>query len=87
MKLHIGNLSREVTDAQLSDMITAIARPTSVEIVRDPGGVSKGYGFAEFATDDEARAVISGLDGRAIGGQAVKLGEAKPRRSGVTVRP
>ena len=87
MKLHIGNLSRDITDAQLSDMITPIARPTSVEIVRDHGGVSKGYGFAEFATDDEARAVISGLDGRAIGGQSLKLGEAKPRRSGATVRP
>jgi RNA recognition motif-containing protein len=81
MKLHIGNLPKSVTDAELSQMISAIAQPTSVEIVKDFGGTSKGFGFAEFASDDEARAVITGMDGREVGGQALKLGEAKPRRT------
>jgi len=80
MKLHIGNLSTEVTDSQLSDLITAIAPPTSLEIIRDRDGSSKGFGFAEFATDDEARAVIAGMSGREVGGKALRVGEARPRR-------
>jgi len=80
MKLHIGNPSKNVTDAELTNMIVAIAKPTSVEIVKDHAGVSKGFGFAEFATDDDARAVISRMNGQELGGQALKLGEAKPRR-------
>ncbi len=87
MKLHIGNLSKGVTEAELSDVIMTIARPSSVEIIRDPAGLSKGFGFAEFATDNEAQAVMSGLNGRDIGGQQLKVGVAKPRRSGAEVRP
>jgi len=81
MKLHIGNLPTTVTDQELSEMITPIAPPTSVEIVRDRGGVSKGYAFVEFATDDQAKAVLSGMNGREISGKALKLGEARPRKS------
>ena len=84
MKLHIGNLPTTVTDKDLSEMITTIAPATSVEIVKDQAGVSKGYAFAEFATDDEARAVISGMNGREVSGQALKLGEARPRKSAST---
>jgi RNA recognition motif-containing protein len=61
-------------------MITPIAPPTSLEIVRDRSGVSKGFGFAEFATDDEAKAVITGLNGRDVAGNVLKIGEARPRK-------
>jgi RNA recognition motif-containing protein len=81
MKLHIGNLPKNVTDAELTEMIKVIAPPTTVEIVKDFAGISKGFGFADFATDDDARAVISAMDGRDVGGQALKLGQAKPRRT------
>ena len=81
MKLHIGNLPTSVTDKDLSEMITPIAPATSIEIVKDQAGVSKGYAFAEFATDDQARAVITGMNGREVSGQALKLGEARPRKS------
>lgn len=81
MKLHIGNLSKDVTDTQLSELITTIAQPTSIEIIRDRDGSSKGFGFAEFATDDEARAVITGIGGREVDGKALKIGEAKPRKN------
>lgn len=81
MKLHIGNLSKDTTDAQLSGLITAIAKPTSLEIIRDRDGSSKGFGFAEFATDDEARAVIDQMSGREVDGKALKIGEAKPRKN------
>lgn len=80
MKLHIGNLPTSLTDTELTEMITPLASPSSVEIVRDRSGVSKGFGFAEFATDDEARAVITGLNGRDVAGKVLKLGEARPRK-------
>ncbi|HUP62365.1 MAG TPA: RNA-binding protein [Thermoanaerobaculia bacterium] len=80
MKLHIGNLAKSVTDAELKELIAPIAQPTSLEIIRDRTGVSKGFGFAEFATDAEANAVIAGMNGHDLGGQALKLGEARPRK-------
>ena len=81
MKLHIGNIPKNVSDAELNQLVTAIAPALSVEIVRDGAGVSKGFGFADFTSDDEARAVLTGLNGREVGGQALKLGEAKPRKT------
>ena len=81
MKLHIGNLPKTVTEAELSEVLTAIAKPTSLEIIRDQSGVSKGFGFAEFATDDEAKAVIAGVNGRDLGGNELRLGEARPRKT------
>lgn len=82
MKLHIGNLSRNTTDTQLSDLITPIAKPTSIEIIRDRDGSSKGFGFVEFATEDEARAVITGMTGRELDGKELRVAEAKPRPQG-----
>jgi len=81
MKLHIGNLSKSVTETELKDLITPFGAPATVEIVKDHLGTSKGFAFAEFADADHARAVISGLDGKEIGGQTVKIGEARPRKS------
>jgi RNA recognition motif-containing protein len=84
MKLHIGNLAHNITDAELNDMITAIAPPKSVEIIRDRTGASKGFGFADFESADQAQAVIAGMNGREVSGQALKLGEAKPRKTDVS---
>ena len=80
MKLHFGNLAKSVTEKELKDLVTPHGAPTSLEIVRDQSGASKGFGFAEFDSADQARAVIAALDGKEIGGQVVKIGEARPRR-------
>lgn len=84
MRLHIGNLPKNVTEAELTALITPFAAPTSLEIIKDVAGGSKGFGFADFAADDEAKAVITGLDGKEMDGQTLKVGEARPRnvRSG-----
>ena len=81
MKLHIGNLSKSVTEAELKTLITPFGTPASVEIIKDHDGASKGFAFAEFADDGQARAVISGLDGKDVGGQMVKVAEARPRKA------
>ena len=80
MKLHIGNIAANVTDAELKTAIDAFGETSSVEIVRDRSGASKGFGFAEFANADHAKAAIAGLDGKDISGQAVKVAEARPRK-------
>ena len=82
MKLHVGNLSKQTTDEQLNELATEYGSPTSATVVMDQkSGESKGFGFIEFATDDEARAAITGLDGREMEGKSLKVSEAKPRKA------
>ena len=80
MKLHIGNLPKTLTEPELTDLITPFAQPTSVEIVKDSAGTSRGYAFVVL-TDAEGTAVTTGLDGKEVGGQTLKVGEARPRKS------
>jgi RNA recognition motif-containing protein len=50
-------------------------------------GTSKGFGFLEFSNEDEARAAITGLDGRDVNGRAVKVNESRPRNAGPQASP
>jgi cold-inducible RNA-binding protein len=80
MKLHVGNLSKQVTDTQLNDLSVPYGKVVSANVATErSSGDSKGFGFVEFSNDDEARAAITGLDGRDVNGQALKVSEAKPR--------
>jgi len=80
MKLHVGNLSKQVTDAQLNDLAVPFGKIVSANVATErSNGESKGFGFVEFSTADEARAAMTGLDGRDVNGQALKVSEAKPR--------
>ena len=80
MKLHIGNLAKATTDAELKELISAYAPPVTLEIIRDSAGTSKGFAFAEFSTDEEAHAVVSGLNGKEVAGNELRLGEARPKK-------
>lgn len=78
MKLHLGNLSKEISDEQLKDMVTAYGTPETAEVARDrQNGQSKGFGFVTFSSADEAKAAIAGLDGKEFNGQAIKVSEAR----------
>jgi RNA recognition motif-containing protein len=80
MKLYIGNLSKQVTDAQLNDLAVPFGTIVSANVATErSGGMSKGFGFVEYSNADEARAAITGLDGRDVNGQALKVNEAKPK--------
>ena len=81
MKLHFGGLPKPLTDAELKALILPFGQPTTVEIAKNPDGTSQGYGFAEFANDDQAKAVIAGLAGKDMAGQPLRVGEARPRKS------
>lgn len=80
MKLHVGNLSKQVTDSQLNDLALPYGKVVSATVATDrSNGASKGFGFVEFSSAEEGRAAITGLDGREVEGQALKVSEARPR--------
>jgi cold-inducible RNA-binding protein len=82
MKLYVGNLSKQVTDAQLNELAIPFGALVSANVATERStGVSKGFGFVEFTSADDARAAITGLDGRDVHGQALKVNEAKPRNA------
>ena len=81
MKLYVGNLSKQVTDAQLKDLAVPFGKLVSANVATErSSGESKGFGFVEFSNPDEARAAITGLDGKDVHVQALKVNEAKPRK-------
>jgi RNA recognition motif-containing protein len=81
MKLHIGNLPKVMTEPELNTLVVEFGKPETLELVKDTTGGSKGYGFAEFANETDAKAVIAGLDGKDFGGQTLKVAEARPRKT------
>jgi RNA recognition motif-containing protein len=82
MKVYVGNLSKQVTDEQLSELAVPYGKLISANVARErSGGHSKGFGFLEFGSDDEAKAAITGLDGRDVNGQALKVNESKPKNA------
>lgn len=83
MKVYVGNLGSQMTDAQLNDLAKEYGKVISANVAVDrTNGASKGFGFIEFSTAEEGRAAIAGLNGRNIDGQALKVDEAKPRKTG-----
>ena len=84
-KLYVGNLSYNVTSSDLQTMFEKHGTVSSAEIINDrESGRSKGFGFVQMGSDDEAQAAISALSGQESDGRALTVNEAKPReeRSG-----
>ncbi|HEX8409723.1 MAG TPA: RNA-binding protein [Thermoanaerobaculia bacterium] len=80
MKLYVGNLSKQIDDAQLNELALPYGAIVSANVATErSSGASKGFGFVEYGNADHARAAIAGLDGRDVNGQALKVNEAKPR--------
>ena len=87
MKLYVGNLSKQINDSQLKDLAVPYGKLISANVATErSSGESKGFGFIEFTTADEGRAAITGLDGRDVNGQALKVNEAKPRKDTAPAR-
>jgi len=84
-KLYVGNLSYDVSNADLETLLSPHGAIQSAEVIMDRAtGQSKGFGFVEMTSDAEAQAAITALDGQDHGGRPLKVNEAKPRepRSG-----
>jgi cold-inducible RNA-binding protein len=79
-KLYVGNLSYEVDKAALTEMLAAFGQVQSADVIMDRDtGRSKGFGFVEMSSDEEAQAAIAGLSGKEHGGRALTVNEARPR--------
>ena len=82
-KLYVGNLGYGVTDSDLEKMFAAHGTVESAQIIMDRDtGRSKGFGFVEMKTDQEAQAAIAALNGQDSGGRALTVNEARPKTEG-----
>lgn len=82
-KLYVGNLSYNTSEDGLRNLFQSYGTVASAKIIVDrDSGVSKGFGFVEMGSDDEASAAIAGTNGVDLDGRQIKVNEAmdKPRR-------
>jgi RNA recognition motif-containing protein len=81
-KLYVGNLSYNTTSTELEQMCAAHGTVQSAEVIQDRDtGRSKGFGFVQMGSDDEAQAAIAALNGQDMDGRALTVNEAKPREA------
>ncbi len=79
-KLYVGNLAFSVDDAALQELFSPHGTVTSAQVIIDRmSGRSKGFGFVEMGSQEEATAAIAALDGKESGGRTLTVNEAKPR--------
>src|SRR5881409_2866187 len=79
-KLYVGNLAYSVTDQTLEQLFAAHGTVQSAEVIMDRDtGRSKGFGFVEMSSDEEAQAAIEGLNLKEHDGRALAVNEARPR--------
>ena len=80
LKLYVGNLSYETTDAALEQMFAAHGTVKSAQVIMDRDtGRSKGFGFVEMGSDNEAQQAIQAMNGQQVDGRSLTVNEAKPR--------
>ena len=83
-KLYVGNLSYSTTEDGLRNLFAEFGNVASVKIIFDRvSGNSKGFGFIEMSTDEEANAAIAGTNGNELDGRQIRVNEAmdKPQRN------
>jgi cold-inducible RNA-binding protein len=80
-QIFVGSLAFSVDDAQLSDFFATVGTVTSAKVIldRDNGNRSKGFGFVEMSSDEEADAAVAQLDGKELAGRPVVVNIARPR--------
>lgn len=79
-KLFVGSLSYQATDDDLRDAFASVGQVVSAKVIMDRDtGRSKGFGFVEMATEEEAAKAVKEMDGKEIAGRAVVVNEARPQ--------
>ncbi len=78
--LYVGNLTFSTTESDLREMFAPYGTVERVSLVTDRDtGRSRGFGFVEMASDEEAAAAISALNGKDSGGRSLTVNEARPK--------
>ena len=81
-KLYVGNLAFQTTSEELQELFAQAGTVESASVVEDRmTGRSRGFAFVEMATKEEAASAIEQLNGKEVGGRALKVNEAKPREN------
>lgn len=79
-KLYVGNLPYSVDDAALESQFSECGKVESARVITDRDtGRSKGFGFVEFSTDEEAMSAIEKFNGQPLGGRNMTVSEARPQ--------
>jgi RNA recognition motif-containing protein len=79
-KLYIGNLGYSVTNSDLEKMFEPHGAVQSAQVILDrETGRSKGFGFVEMGSDQEAQAAIAAVNGEEVDGRSLTVNEARPR--------
>jgi RNA recognition motif-containing protein len=82
-KLYVGNLSYNTTGSDLERLFSQHGQVNSAEVIADrASGRSKGFGFVEMASNDEADAAIAALNGQQHDGRTLTVNEARPKTEG-----
>ena len=80
MNIYVGNLSYGMSEEELRDAFAAYGDVASVKILSDrETGRSRGFGFVEMPNQSEGETAISQLNGKDVGGRALRVNEARPR--------
>ena len=81
-KLYVGNLAYAVSNADLEEFFSQVGKVESVAVIMDKfSGQSKGFGFVEMSTAEEAATAIQRYNDTDLKGRNIKVNEAKPRES------
>lgn len=79
-KLYVGGLPYSTTEQQLSELFAPQGSVTSAKVITDKfTGQSRGFGFVEMSTEDEAQKAIAALNGTQLDGRTMTVNEAKPQ--------
>ncbi|HEY1646114.1 MAG TPA: RNA-binding protein [Candidatus Saccharimonadales bacterium] len=79
-RLFVGSLSWNTNDDQLKDFFSSAGTVTSANVIVDRDtNRSKGFGFVEMSSDEEAKAAIDSLNGKELDGRTIIVSEARPR--------
>lgn len=79
-KLYVGNLSYGVTSESLKELFSSYGSVETADVITDRySGRSKGFGFVEMSSDQEAADAIENLDGKEHEGRTLKVNEARPK--------
>jgi RNA recognition motif-containing protein len=83
-KIYVGNLPYSIDDEALRHNFSEYGMVASAKVMMDrDSGRSKGFGFVEMSSPQEAQAAISGLNGMSVGGRAIVVNLSRPKEAGL----
>jgi RNA recognition motif-containing protein len=82
MNIYVGNLSYSLSESELRDAFAAYGEVSSVKVLMDrETGRSRGFGFVEMPNQSEAESAVAEVNGKEVGGRALRVNEARPREA------